>query len=53
MMNLPALKGGVLDPTADKKTGLTEKTLEDMYYAFRFRDISKESLMLLAESLIQ
>jgi hypothetical protein len=36
----------------NKKNGLTEKIMQDLYYSFRFRDISKESIMLLAESLI-
>ena len=39
--------------TTNKKSGLTEKIAQDLYYSFRFRDISKESLMLLAESLLQ
>jgi hypothetical protein len=36
-----------------KQPHLTGKLLEDLYYSFRFRDISKEALMLLAESLVQ
>jgi hypothetical protein len=36
----------------NKKNGLTGKIAQDIYYSFRFRDISKESVMLLAESLI-
>jgi hypothetical protein len=37
----------------NKKVCMTEHTLKDLYYSFRFRDISKESIMLLAGSLIQ
>ena len=36
-----------------KRILMTEQTVKDLYYSFRFRDISKESLMLLAGSLIQ
>jgi hypothetical protein len=36
----------------NKRNGLTEKTARDLYYSFRFRDISKEAVMLLAESMI-
>jgi hypothetical protein len=36
----------------NRKNGLTERIMQDLYYSFRFRDISKEALMLLAESLI-
>jgi len=36
-----------------KQVNITEQTIKDMYYSFRFRDISKEALMLLAGSLIQ
>jgi len=31
---------------------LTENLMDNIYYAFRFRDLSKEAIMLLAESLI-
>ena len=37
----------------NKKVIITEQTIKDIYYSFRFRDISKESLMLLAGSLMQ
>ena len=36
-----------------KQVKITEQTIKDIYYSFRFRDISKESLMLLAGSLMQ
>jgi hypothetical protein len=36
-----------------KQARITPKIVEDLYYSFRFRDISKEALMLLAESLVQ
>jgi hypothetical protein len=39
--------------TLGKKVCITPRIVRDLFYAFRFRDISKESLMLLAESLIQ
>jgi hypothetical protein len=31
---------------------ITENMVNDIYYAFRFRDLSKEAIMILAESLI-
>jgi hypothetical protein len=31
---------------------ITENMINDIYYAFRFRDLSKEAVMILAESLI-
>ena len=34
------------------KLNITEKMVNDIYYAFRFRDLSKEAIMLLAKSLI-
>jgi hypothetical protein len=34
------------------KLDITENIVNDIYYAFRFRDLSKEAVMLLAESLI-
>ena len=34
------------------KLNITEDMVNDIYYAFRFRDLSKESIMILAESLI-
>ncbi|MCL2443207.1 MAG: hypothetical protein FWD13_07050 [Treponema sp.] len=37
----------------NKQVNITEQIVKDIYYSFRFRDISKESLMLLAGSLIQ
>ena len=36
-----------------KRVLMTEQNVKDLYYSFRFRDISKESLMLLAGSMIQ
>ena len=36
-----------------KQVLITEQTIKDLYYSFRFRDISKESLMLLAGSMIR
>jgi len=36
-----------------KRVCITEQTVKDLFYSFRFRDISKESLMLLAGSMIQ
>ncbi|MDR0878766.1 MAG: hypothetical protein LBN21_11990 [Treponema sp.] len=39
-----------------KKTGrnvnISSQIVKDLYYSFRFRDVSKESIMILAESLI-
>jgi hypothetical protein len=35
-----------------KKANLESKTIQSIYYSFRYRDLSKESIMLLAESLI-
>ncbi|MDR3020920.1 MAG: hypothetical protein LBU66_08485 [Treponema sp.] len=37
----------------NKQVCITEQKLKDLYYSFRFRDISKEALMLLAGSMIQ
>ena len=37
----------------DKKVLINAQIVKDLYYSFRFRDISKESIMLLAESLVQ
>jgi len=34
------------------KLHITEKTINDIYYTFRYRDLSKEAIMILAESLI-
>ena len=34
------------------KLNVTENIVNDIYYAFRFRDISKEAIMIIAESLI-
>ena len=31
---------------------ITKNTVDDIFYAFRFRDLSKEAIMILAESLI-
>jgi hypothetical protein len=36
-----------------KRVLITEQIIKDIYYSFRFRDISKESLMLLAGSMVQ
>ena len=36
----------------NKVLNITENMVNDIYYAFRFRDLSKEALMILAESLI-
>jgi hypothetical protein len=35
------------------KLNITEKMINDIYYAFRFRDLSKEAIMILTESLIK
>jgi hypothetical protein len=37
----------------ERRLYITEQIIKDIYYSFRFRDISKESLMLLAGSLVQ
>ena len=37
---------------SNKQVNITEQTVKNLYYSLRFRDISKESLMLLAKSLI-
>jgi hypothetical protein len=34
------------------RLGITDKMVNDIYYSFRFRDLSKEAIMILAESLI-
>ena len=34
------------------KLNITENMVNDIYYGFRFRDLSKEAIMILAESLI-
>jgi hypothetical protein len=34
------------------KLNITEKMVNDIYYTFRFRDLSKEAIMILAGSLI-
>jgi hypothetical protein len=36
----------------NKKVNSTKQITEDLFYAFRFRDLSKEAFMALAESLI-
>ncbi|MCL1910634.1 MAG: hypothetical protein FWG13_00300 [Leptospirales bacterium] len=36
----------------NKKLSITKNMLNDIFYAFRFRDLSKEAIMILAESLI-
>ena len=35
-----------------KKVNVSDSLSKDLYYSFRFRDISKEAIMLLAESMI-
>ena len=37
----------------NKKVLVTPQIIKDLYYSLRFRDISKESIMLLAECLVQ
>ena len=37
----------------NRKALVTPQIVKDLYYSFRFRDISKESIMLLAECLVQ
>ncbi len=37
----------------NQKLIIAENVINDIYYAFRFRDLSKESIMILAESLIK
>jgi hypothetical protein len=34
------------------KLNIAETIVNDIYYGFRFRDLSKEAIMILAESLI-
>jgi len=36
-----------------KQVCITERTVKDLFYSFRFRDISKESIMLLTGSMVQ
>jgi hypothetical protein len=36
----------------NKKVNSTKQITQDLFYAFRFRDLSKEAFMALAESLI-
>ena len=36
----------------NKKVNISEELNKDLYYSFRFRDISKEAIMALAESMI-
>jgi len=35
------------------KLNISKDIVDDIYYAFRFRDLSKEAIMILAESLIK
>jgi len=35
------------------KLNISKNIVNDIYYAFRFRDLSKEAIMILAESLIK
>jgi hypothetical protein len=39
--------------TTGKKLNITSQIIRDLFYSFCYRDISKESIMLLAESLVQ
>jgi hypothetical protein len=36
----------------NKKVNSTKQITDDLYYAFRFRDLSKEAIMALAESMV-
>jgi hypothetical protein len=36
----------------NKRVNISESLYKNIYYSFRFRDISKESIMALAESMI-
>jgi hypothetical protein len=38
--------------TQGKRANFTKANIESIYYAFRYRDLSKEAIMLLAESLL-
>jgi len=38
---------------ANKPEEFRKNIVNDIYYAFRFRDLSKEAIMILAESLIK
>jgi hypothetical protein len=38
--------------TKNKKVNSTKQITDDLFYAFRFRDLSKEAIMALAESMI-
>jgi hypothetical protein len=38
--------------TTGKQVNLTDQIIKDLHYAFCYRDVSKESIMLLAESLL-
>jgi len=35
-----------------KKVNLSKNIIENLYYSFRFRDLSKEAIMDLAESMV-
>jgi hypothetical protein len=37
---------------ARKKVNLSKNIIENLYYSFRFRDLSKEAIMDLAESMV-
>ena len=37
---------------SNKKVNISDSLIKDLYYSFRFRDMSKEAIMALAESLI-
>ena len=39
-------------PKKNKKVNLDNVLLDNLYYAFRYLDLSKEAIMALAESLI-
>jgi hypothetical protein len=36
----------------NKKANINKQLLNDLYYAFRYRDLSKEAIMLIAEGLL-
>jgi hypothetical protein len=38
---------------ASKKLTVSKDMVNDIYYAFRFRDLSKEAVMILAEGIIK
>jgi len=40
-----------LNKSSKKKAIISQQTIKDLYYTFRFRDLSKEAIMITAESL--